>query len=103
MRWSPSRVIRWLEREPAAAVPFAVPLTIAFLVGVVAHPVLCASLRSEEHTSELQSHLNIVCRLLLAKKHIAVRILCHTRFLHVCLIDGHLVQPDLPSWLARLR
>src|SRR5260370_21120988 len=25
-------------------------------------------LRSEEHTSELQSHLNLVCRLLLAKK-----------------------------------
>src|SRR5260370_18359826 len=25
--------------------------------------------RSEEHTSELQSHLNIVCRLLLEKKH----------------------------------
>src|SRR5260370_25360610 len=25
--------------------------------------------RSEEHTSELQSHLNLVCRLLLAKKH----------------------------------
>src|SRR5260370_5215913 len=25
-------------------------------------------LRSEEHTSELQSHLNIVCRLLLVKK-----------------------------------
>src|SRR5260370_20751681 len=27
----------------------------------------CAS-RSEEHTSELQSHLNLVCRLLLEKK-----------------------------------
>src|SRR5260370_22191017 len=27
-----------------------------------------ASVRSEEHTSELQSHLNLVCRLLLAKK-----------------------------------
>src|SRR5260370_22992204 len=27
-------------------------------------------LRSEEHTSELQSHLNIVCRLLLEKKKI---------------------------------
>src|SRR5260370_18541077 len=27
-----------------------------------------AQLRSEEHTSELQSHLNIVCRLLLEKK-----------------------------------
>src|SRR4029434_11354450 len=26
------------------------------------------TLRSEEHTSELQSHLNLVCRLLLAKK-----------------------------------
>src|SRR5260370_28496625 len=28
------------------------------------------SLRSEEHTSELQSHLNLVCRLLLEKKKI---------------------------------
>src|SRR5260370_19510779 len=27
-----------------------------------------AKVRSEEHTSELQSHLNIVCRLLLEKK-----------------------------------
>src|SRR5260370_16223152 len=27
-----------------------------------------ASTRSEEHTSELQSHLNLVCRLLLEKK-----------------------------------
>src|SRR5260370_11171698 len=29
------------------------------------HPT---DLRSEEHTSELQSHLNLVCRLLLEKK-----------------------------------
>src|SRR5260370_18564048 len=29
--------------------------------------------RSEEHTSELQSHLNLVCRLLLEKK----KITCH--------------------------
>src|SRR5260370_14960672 len=28
----------------------------------------CAVIRSEEHTSELQSHLNLVCRLLLEKK-----------------------------------
>src|SRR5260370_30254287 len=27
-----------------------------------------AQIRSEEHTSELQSHLNLVCRLLLEKK-----------------------------------
>src|SRR2546430_3510455 len=30
--------------------------------------VFCASLRSEEHTSELQSQSNLVCRLLLEKK-----------------------------------
>src|SRR5690242_20880016 len=29
---------------------------------------LDSSLRSEEHTSELQSHVNLVCRLLLEKK-----------------------------------
>src|SRR5260370_22491888 len=29
---------------------------------------LAATSRSEEHTSELQSHLNLVCRLLLEKK-----------------------------------
>src|SRR5260370_29321028 len=28
----------------------------------------CTRSRSEEHTSELQSHLNLVCRLLLEKK-----------------------------------
>src|SRR5260370_6216014 len=30
--------------------------------------VLTSAYRSEEHTSELQSHLNLVCRLLLEKK-----------------------------------
>src|SRR5260370_28215303 len=30
--------------------------------------VRCQLRRSEEHTSELQSHLNLVCRLLLEKK-----------------------------------
>src|SRR5207237_7748601 len=30
--------------------------------------------RSEEHTSELQSHLNLVCRLLLEKKKIIIKI-----------------------------
>src|SRR5260370_14879245 len=32
------------------------------------HQFGLAELRSEEHTSELQSHLNLVCRLLLEKK-----------------------------------
>src|SRR5207237_5869735 len=33
-----------------------------------AAPVKAPRTRSEEHTSELQSHLNLVCRLLLEKK-----------------------------------
>src|SRR5260370_25126210 len=41
------------------------------LAGTFEHPILVhrkCSRRSEEHTSELQSHLNLVCRLLLEKK-----------------------------------
>src|SRR5207237_1083221 len=34
---------------------------------------MLVSLRSEEHTSELQSHLNLVCRLLLEKKNVQYR------------------------------
>src|SRR5690242_20762037 len=32
------------------------------------HPERIKATRSEEHTSELQSHVNLVCRLLLEKK-----------------------------------
>src|SRR5436190_16235619 len=32
------------------------------------HGIVLARLRSEEHTSELQSHSDLVCRLLLEKK-----------------------------------
>src|SRR5207237_10070837 len=37
-------------------------------VGCPANTPLTMDCRSEEHTSELQSHLNLVCRLLLEKK-----------------------------------
>src|SRR5260370_22903296 len=37
-------------------------------VDVFCRPRGKTSTRSEEHTSELQSHLNLVCRLLLEKK-----------------------------------
>src|SRR2546422_6024580 len=36
--------------------------------------------RSEEHTSELQSRLHLVCRLLLEKKKIIIRILSHAHY-----------------------
>src|SRR5260370_26333563 len=38
------------------------------IAGMRANRQLPAKRRSEEHTSELQSHLNLVCRLLLEKK-----------------------------------
>src|SRR5260370_10517222 len=40
--------------------------------------------RSEEHTSELQSHLNLVCRLLLEKKKY-MRITLYGHFLQIAL------------------
>src|SRR4029434_11344690 len=40
--------------------------------------LLCYFPRSEEHTSELQSHLNLVCRLLLAKTQTYIYIPTHT-------------------------
>src|SRR5438132_6681667 len=41
------------------------------------------SVRSEEHTSELQSHSDLVCRLLLEKKNtVLIRIVIHHRKLH---------------------
>src|SRR5260370_20440428 len=51
--------------------PYLIPnfsvATVASFV-VVAIELAAISYRSEEHTSELQSHLNLVCRLLLEKK-----------------------------------
>src|SRR5260370_20027554 len=54
-------------------------IEVLFLIAIM--PVLHQT-RSEEHTSELQSHLNLVCRLLLEKKNnqrpIALRRLSRT-------------------------
>src|SRR5260221_7797842 len=44
-------------------------ITICLGVGRPCHPQIgAARIRSEEHTSELQSHSDLVCRLLLEKK-----------------------------------
>src|SRR5260370_30599881 len=50
------------DGQPDLAVAKAVPERVAHLAGAG------LLVRSEEHTSELQSHLNLVCRLLLEKK-----------------------------------
>src|SRR5690242_21526854 len=42
--------------------------------------------RSEEHTSELQSHVNLVCRLLLEKKN-SSKLRCYCFYIHICLAE----------------
>src|SRR5699024_11750731 len=55
---------RWGSTMPSA---FAAPVEVGIIDWV--HPrALRKSLRSEEHTSELQSRFDLVCRLLLEKK-----------------------------------
>src|SRR5690242_20857962 len=52
----------------------------------VAEPLV--HVRSEEHTSELQSHVNLVCRLLLEKKKITTK--THEKHQHHIQIEtGH--------------
>src|SRR5260370_3496707 len=55
-----------LQRRPRAAWPQLQLLQLR--VGPVHGAGATEAGRSEEHTSELQSHLNLVCRLLLEKK-----------------------------------
>src|SRR5690242_21221801 len=62
---------RTIEDRALAPVPIGVLATQkitagaaqAFIGALIVFPI-----RSEEHTSELQSHVNLVCRLLLEKK-----------------------------------
>src|SRR5260370_17215361 len=54
------------EVGPDHAVPFRKVEQVRGLANIDAGIVIRK--RSEEHTSELQSHLNLVCRLLLEKK-----------------------------------
>src|SRR5260370_22733766 len=55
-----------VEERPEASAP--ANSSTAGILALVLVLVVAAGLRSEEHTSELQSHLNLVCRLLLEKK-----------------------------------
>src|SRR5260370_25529331 len=43
---------------------------VSELIAEITVEIAIVTARSEEHTSELQSHLNLVCRLLLEKKKI---------------------------------
>src|SRR5260370_26840431 len=69
---NPYHVVLPMEyyREAAALIAAKVPDPVFFIFSD--DPEWCEAnfKRSEEHTSELQSHLNLVCRLLLEKKKI---------------------------------
>src|SRR3989449_1687920 len=56
----------------------------AFVISAVVFAAHIAYERSEEHTSELQSRLHLVCRLLLEKKkkHKKHRMILHHRTVH---------------------
>src|SRR2546422_7559742 len=57
----------WQRRPVIAALGDAMPNTL-LLAGTALLIDFTLGLRSEEHTSELQSRLHLVCRLLLEKK-----------------------------------
>src|SRR5438034_6569296 len=63
-----SRAYRWSEDGIGGISDFKQRLCFAFGFWNGRDPILKERLRSEEHTSELQSHSDLVCRLLLEKK-----------------------------------
>src|SRR2546427_7073584 len=58
----------WYVFGSAALVVFLLQLATGILLALVYVPSADEAWRSEEHTSELQSQSNLVCRLLLEKK-----------------------------------
>src|SRR5690625_5550415 len=66
--WPSSASARWGGRSERVAAPCLVPLGMATTRTTRAITEHDAALRSEEHTSELQSRGHLVCRLLLEKK-----------------------------------
>src|SRR5260370_6471712 len=62
------------RRRGCAVNPLLLVLAFAGLLASAQARLHAVILRSEEHTSELQSHLHLVCRLLLEKKKIQLSI-----------------------------
>src|SRR2546427_7212865 len=60
--------IRAIGDKTAVCVPVPPPVNLAPLNAAINAEAVARMARSEEHTSELQSQSNLVCRLLLEKK-----------------------------------
>src|SRR2546429_2796412 len=67
----------WHDAHAVSKAALASMRLTAFVLDAVLPGLFCALRRSEEHTSELQSRLHLVCRLLLEKKK-NTRRLCHS-------------------------
>src|SRR5436309_6393729 len=63
-----SSVSRLSDTQSFDGVIWSVSIASSFLPGTFGSQKMSARPRSEEHTSELQSRENLVCRLLLEKK-----------------------------------
>src|SRR5437773_7993449 len=86
-----------MHRPPRSTLfPYTTLFPISLIVAMLGRPCAflttssgsnpCSRARSEEHTSELQSHHDLVCRLLLEKKNVAdgtFGSVCLRSFLHV--------------------
>src|SRR5205807_9865090 len=69
VRSSPSRLVsRCATGDPSISSPSIYAPSSCKVVGAASHSPRRVNRRSEEHTSELQSPCNLVCRLLLEKK-----------------------------------
>src|SRR5256885_7070527 len=66
--WSPSQLARAADSEGIAVTPAQAFATGGESVNAIRISLGSIKDRSEEHTSELQSPCNLVCRLLLEKK-----------------------------------
>src|SRR5437016_8484293 len=64
----PTEKIMYTQFYGLNELPFALTPDPRFIYFTPSHTEVMANLRSEEHTSELQSLTNLVCRLLLEKK-----------------------------------
>src|SRR5256885_12665710 len=83
-RWRPSpdialraAIAALNSGDPGGALALAPLTTVGADSARIARSLLPLHVRSEEHTSELQSPCNLVCRLLLEKKNIDSCISCN--------------------------
>src|SRR5256884_990184 len=72
-------VISWVPSRKNVPKRHKTHLPALLAVGFKTQSARCLYLRSEEHTSELQSRLHLVCRLLLEKKKKSINALCWLR------------------------